>query len=462
MNDLTQTSAHVLAEHIRTGALDATDVVNAALDRIRARNGELAALTYVAEREAMTEARRIRHRLAAGENLPLAGVPLIVKDNIWVEDMPITQGSRLFAGFRPPRDALAVARARAAGAIIVGIGACPEFACKGFTATAQLGITRHPTHPDRTPGGSSGGNVTAVAAGFAPLSLGTDGGGSSRRPPAHTGLVGFKPSYGAVPHPFGFAEPFWNITCLAPIARDVTDTALLFGVIAGPDARDPDSRAIAPKDKSSIKGLRYAVAPMLGLPAPVDAEVLAIFERAVGVLATDFAFVEAAPPWLPGMTPAMLMAVQHAGLAALHGAAWKETPDRFDPDIAVQIERGLTLSGAEVAGALETSQEIRRSVADFFTAHDILISLTTPCAAWTADRIAPATIGGVPVEPRGHAVLTPMFNHAQTPAISIPCGQDSQGLPIGMQVIGPVGSDWRVLAVAEAFEARLKSSGCWN
>ena len=455
MTDLTTLSATAIAEGVRRGALAPEHVLDAALAAITRRNADLNALTFVAADSARMTARGIGARLAKGEHLPLGGVPMIVKDNIWVEGLPITQGSRLFAGFRPPRDAIAVERARAAGAVIIGIGACPEFAAKGFTNTAQLGITRHPADPGLTPGGSSGGNVAGVAAGFAPISLGTDGGGSSRRPPAHTGLVGFKPSFGAVPHPFGFAEPFWNITCLAPIARNVADMALLFGVIAGPDARDPECRAIAPPNDRKAGDLRLAVAPMLGLDAPVDADVLATFGTAIDRLAAAFHFRSAAPDWPCEMTPQMLMAVQHAGLAALHGDAYGRTPELFDPDIAAQIARGLTLPGREVAAALETSLLIRRAVASFFGEYDILISLTTPCTAWPHERTAPATIGGVPVEPRGHAVLTPMFNHAQTPAISIPCGYDAKGLPVGMQIIGPVGADWQVLAVAAAFEKLL-------
>ena len=140
--------------------------------------------------------------------MPLAGVPIIVKDNIWVEGWRITQGSRLFAEFIAPRDAIAIERLKKAGAVIVGIGATSEFACKGVTTSPLFGPTRHPLDPDLTPGGSSGGPAAAVAAGLVPLAIGTDAGGSSRRPPAHVGVVGFKPSYGAIPYGPGFAEPF--------------------------------------------------------------------------------------------------------------------------------------------------------------------------------------------------------------------------------------------------------------
>lgn len=455
MANLTDLPARTIAANVTRGSLDARVVIDRALERIAAQNPALNALIHVPSARARADAAGIHDRLRAGECLPLAGVPLIVKDNIFVKDTPITQGSRLFEGHVPDEDALSVARARAAGAIIVGIGACPEFASKGFTNTARLGVTRHPLRTDLTPGGSSGGNAAAVRAGFAPVSIGTDGGGSSRRPPAHCGLVGFKPGFGIIPHPTGFAEPFWSITSIAPIARDVADTALLFGVLAGRDSRDPDSRPIAPPIDEPLAALRIAVAPMLGLSAPCDADVLATFQRAINRLAGHAAMEVAHPEWPADMTPAMLMAVQHAGLAALHGEAYRRTPDLFDPDIAAQIERGFTLSGPEVAGALETSLLIRRSVARFFTGHDILISLTTPCTAWPHTRPYPESIGGVPAEPRGHAVLTPMFNHAQTPAISIPCGSTGAGLPVGMQIVGPVGSDWRVLRVAGLIEQIL-------
>lgn len=456
--DVEQLTARAIAKRVSSDPQAVMLILDHVFERIRQRNDQLNALTYVANASAYEQAKNLPSRLRSGETLPLAGVPVVVKDNIYVHGMPVSQGSRLFDGFVGPRDAVAIERLRHAGAIIIGIGACPEFAVKGFTNTAKLGVTRHPTHPDLTPGGSSGGNVAAVAAGFAPVSLGTDGGGSSRRPPAHCGLVGFKPSFGAIPHPFGFAEPFWNITCLAPIARDVADCALMFGVVAGPDVRDPDSRILLPPTARPVEALRMAVAPMLGLDAPFDRDVMAAFERAVARLSMRFQFKDAAPRWPKKMTADMLMAVQHAGLAAIHGQRFSQEPHLFDPDVAVQIERGLTLKGAEVADALETSQCIRRAVSSFFVDHDILISLTTPCTAWPNSKTYPETIGGQPVGPRGHAVLTPMFNHAQTPAISIPCGEDDKGLPVGLQIVGPVGSDWTVLAVAQAFEDVLKSN----
>src|SRR3954469_21479069 len=190
----------------------------------------------------------------------LAGVPVVIKDNIWVDGWRITQGSRLFAEFVAPQDAIAIERLRKAGAVLVGIGATSEFACKGVTTSPLYGPTRHPLHPTLTPGGSSGGPAAAVAAGLVPLAIGTDAGGSSRRPPAHVGVVGFKPSYGAIPYGPGFAEPLFDISVIAPIPRSVADAALAFEAMAGPDARDPDSAAVD-SDERRFPDLRIAFSP---------------------------------------------------------------------------------------------------------------------------------------------------------------------------------------------------------
>ena len=161
----------------------------------------------------------LRKRIARGESLPLAGVPVIVKDTIWVRDQRVTQGSLLFSDFVARQDALAVERLRRAGALVIGMGNSSEFACKGLTTNKVYGLTRHPMDPTLTPGGSSGGCAAAVAARLAPLALGTDGGGSSRRPPAHVGVVGFKPSFGAIADPIGFPHAFIGLQAIAPIAR---------------------------------------------------------------------------------------------------------------------------------------------------------------------------------------------------------------------------------------------------
>jgi aspartyl-tRNA(Asn)/glutamyl-tRNA(Gln) amidotransferase subunit A len=459
---MSRQSAISIARQVNGGQLHPHAAIGAAVDRAEAAQALLNAFTVIDRAKAIAAASAIKARLAAGERLPLAGVPLVVKDNIFVEGWRITQGSRLFAGHVAPRDALAVQRARAAGAIVIAIGTCSEFACKGVTATPLHGVTHHPLDPALTPGGSSGGNAAAISAGVAPLALGTDAGGSSRRPPAHCGVVGFKPSQGAIPHPFGFPEPFWGISCISPMAGDVADAVALFEAVVGPDCRDPESRSI-PAASEGVR-LRIAAAPLLGLDVPADAGMLDAFSLALSALTARMphGFRNAAPLWPDAAERALLGNLQHAGLAAIHGAAWRQDPSAIDPDVGAQIARGFTLDGPSVAGALEVSQNVRRAAAAFFADHDLMLSLTTPCAAWPHGELGPAMIGGRAVDPRGHAVLTPLWNHAHCPAISIPCGRDGAGLPVGLQIAGRAGADRDVLSFALDAEAAFAEAGLWS
>ena len=457
--------ARDIASGVRLGALDPVAITREALAQCHASQSRLNALTIIDDTKALAEGETIGARLAAGEKLPLAGVPIIVKDNIWVSGWRITQGSRFFADHIAPRDALAVERARKAGAVVLGIGHCPEFACKGLTRSPLHGTTHHPLDKSLTPGGSSGGNSAIVAEGVVPLSIGTDAGGSSRRPPAHCGLVGFKPTHGAIPHPFGFPEPFWWITCISPIARDVADAALLFSVLAGPDARDSESlRLMAVREKEERpESLRIAVHPTLGLDVPVDEDVAEGFAKAIEALrSAGLPVTETAPAWPGAKERATLPAIQFSGLAAIYGDFYRADPNAMDPDVAAQIEQGFRLAATDVAHGMETSQQIRRCLSAFFCEHDIMLSPTTPCVAWPHAEIGPAVIGGKRVDPRGHAVFTPLYNHGQNPAISIPCGRGRAGLPIGLQIAGGVGEDQRVLAFARAAEYILAQAGLWT
>ena len=449
--------ADAIAREVNAGTLDPLAVVDAFDALIAKRNGELNALVGYTREVALAEAEAVAKRVNLGMKLPLAGVPVIVKDNIFVAGRTISQGSRLFADFKPDGDAIAVERIRAAGAVVIGIGNCPEFACKGQTNSPLHGIARNPCDPSLTPGGSSGGNAAALAADFAPIALGTDAGGSGRRPSAHTGTVGFKPSYGAIPYGPGFPEPFFGISVIAPMGRTVSDVTAVFSTIAGPDARDPDSIAIDPVSATFDPAqLRIAFSSRLGLEVPVDGDVTDAIAAGIECLrGAGWRIQQCDPVWPAGLSEAALMPLQAAGLAALHGSAFRHNPARFDPDVGAQIEAGLGYTGSDVAAALEVSRLIKLSASDFFAEFDLLICPTTPCVAWSVDRLGPSHIGGVAVPPRGHAVFTPFFNHALTPAISIPCGYGRNDLPVGLQIIGRRGSDWRVLRAAKAAEACL-------
>jgi aspartyl-tRNA(Asn)/glutamyl-tRNA(Gln) amidotransferase subunit A len=450
-----------IAAAVSSGRSTASAQIRKALERIAALNDGINAFVHVDPEDALRHAAEVDQRVANGEILPLAGIPTAIKDNIWVKDKPITQGSLLFKNFVAPASAIAVERLEANGAVIIGIASTSEFACSGQTRTLLHGVTRNPLDPSRTPGGSSGGPVAAIASGMVPLAIGTDAGGSSRRPPAHTGLVGFKPSFGAVPYGPGFEEPTFGVSCLCPITRTVADAAFAFEIMAGSDARDPFSVDVKEASGVDIRKLRIAAMPTWGFDVPVDPDVSAAAARAFEKLGlAGCTLVRKDFPWPRGAAEAGLNPLQHTGLARLFAQEWQRDPARIHPDLVPQIEAGLAFTGADVAGALFLSEAIARVAANFFVGEgvDLAIGPTTPCTAWSAELLAPPTINGLPVGPRGHAVFTPMFNHSRQPAISIPCGADRDGMPIGLQIVAPRGHDRRLLAAAAQIEAALVSA----
>lgn len=436
-------SARALADRIRRGEATPQEAARQAKARADDRNPALNALC-VMNPNLMAEADTVAQRLAAGEELPLAGVPVVIKDNIWVKGLHITQGSRLFADHIAPEDAEAVKRLRQAGAVILGIATCSEFACKGATLSPLHGVTRNPVDPRLTPGGSSGGSVAAVAAGIVPLALGTDAGGSSRRPPAHTGLCGFKPTQDLIPYGPGFDEPVWGISVICPIARDMGDIALAMEVLAGVAASRPPTIAIA-------------TSADFGTGQILDTAVKENFATVLAALAASGAHVDRADlVWPEGIKGHDIQPLQYAGLAALYGAVWQSTPDVFDPALAEQIAQGMSLSGVDVAAAHQVSHKMQMTLRAALDRFGIIATPTTPCPAWPAEENAPATIGGQPAAPRDHAAFTPQVNHAGVPALSIPCGTTDTGLPLGLQLIAPAGADATLIGLGRAIEPVLK------
>jgi aspartyl-tRNA(Asn)/glutamyl-tRNA(Gln) amidotransferase subunit A len=393
--------------------------------------------------DALAEAHAISARLAAGEDLPLAGVPILIKDNIWVKGLRIAQGSRLFADHIAPEDAEAVKRLRRVGAVVIGIATCSEFACKGATNSPLHGITRNPVDPGLTPGGSSGGSVAAVAAGIVPFALGTDAGGSSRRPPAHTGLCGYKPTQDLIPYGPSFDEPVWGISVICPIARRMEDIALAMSVLA--------DTAPAP-----CPTLRLAASADFGTGQVLDADVSENFGQVLRTMENHGVAVEPLQIDWGGIRGHDIQPLQYAGLAHMYGDVWRKTPELFDPALAEQIEKGLKLSGTDVAAAHQASHRMREVLRGALDRHDFIATPCTPCAAWPADKNAPAEIGGLPAAPRDHAAFTPQINHAGVPAVSIPCGTDRKGRPLGLQLIAPAGQDAALIALATALQPIVK------
>lgn len=445
--------AHLLGE-IRAGRADAGEAVFRACEAIRALNPALNAIVgydpAVADLQVTSQLDQLRARLRAGERPPLAGMPVAVKDHIHVAGWPATEGSVLLSDRIAMRDDCAVARLRGAGAILVGRTNMSEFGSKGVTTNRLYGPTRLHLDPKLTPGGSSGGAAVATATGMCALALASDGGGSVRRPAAHAGVVGFKPSAGAIANP---RNPS-HTAVLGLMAQDVGLVALAFAALRGRQPADPFSVDFSADDEDSRPAgdLRFGWAPTFGLDVAVDDAARVAGEAAVArIAAAGFSVTPSKPDWPAGTSEEALMPLQHAALAASWGEACRRDRGRFDPDIAEQIELGLSLAGTAVAAAEALSRRVASAAAELFDGGpDLLLTLTTPCAAWPLTRLGPARIGGAPAGPRAHAALTPLVNHALLPAISIPCGADAKGLPYGLQVIGPRFSDDRVLAAAAA------------
>jgi len=451
-------SARQTAAAVTTGDISAVEVTHEVLTRLHTVNPSLNAVIGVDDAWTMAQAREVDARRAAGEALPLAGVPITVKDNLWVEGRRITQGSRLFEDFVAPRDAWPVARLRQRGAVIVGITNCSEFACKGVSNNLVYGKTRSPWDLARTPGGSSGGAASATAAGIGALALVTDAGGSTRRPAAHCGLVGMKPTFGLIPCGPGFDEPNFGLSVIGQLARDVADAALMFEQLLGYDGHDWGAQRVAPDavapalQGSPPRSLRIAYSHDLGCGFAIDAPVRAAIEAAVGALRSHGCTIDsAAPQWPAGVRDYPLLKLQQAGLAALYAEALQQRPDAIDPDLRDQIALGMEHSGRDIARVLLLREHIYASLAAFFDRYDLLLCPTAPVVSWPVDLLGPPEIGGAPAGPRGHAAYTPLFNYCQVPACSVPVGL-VDGLPVGLQIVGPRYADATVLAMAAMIE----------
>jgi aspartyl-tRNA(Asn)/glutamyl-tRNA(Gln) amidotransferase subunit A len=347
--------------------------------------------------------------------------------------------------------------------VIVGITNCSEFACKGVSNNLVHGITRSPWDTGLTPGGSSGGAVAATAAGIGALALATDAGGSTRRPAAHCGLVGMKPTFGLIPCGPGFDEPNFGLSVMGQIARDVADCALMWRGLLDYSAHDWGSQRLAPLAAPALDGapartLRIAWSADLGCGFPIDDDVLAALRAVVARLERDgYRIEEAAPAWPDGVREYPLLKLQQAGLAALHGAALDADPDCLDPDIAAQVRLGREHTAVDIARLLILREHIHAAYAAFFERFDLLLCPTTPVVSWPVDRLGPPVIGGRPAGPRGHASFTPLFNYCQAPACSVPAGL-VRGLPVGLQIAGPRYGDAAVLAMAAHVERLVGSA----
>jgi Asp-tRNA(Asn)/Glu-tRNA(Gln) amidotransferase A subunit family amidase len=451
---MTAPDATAMAAAVREGRTTAEELVTAALDRIEAWDGAVNAFTVVLRDDALARAREVDERLArdATAYRPLAGVPVSVKDHIWMAGQPATNGSAALRDFVPDVDAVPVARLRAAGAVVVGKTNNPEFCYRGFTDNAVTGLTRNPWSLDRTPGGSSGGAGASVAYGATPLALGTDGGGSIRIPSAFCGVAGHKPSFGLVPKLPGFRG--WpSLSVDGPLASSVRDLRLALRVMAGAHPADPLSWPVPLGQDVSLdwSRLRIAVSDDLGWAA-VDREVRTAFRAAVDRLADDGAQVEEAHPDSAYPTELWNAIALPEGFAS-EGPLLSH--DGIAADTREIVESGRSATAADYLDAQERRVAFTRTWEEFFEEYDVLLAPSMPVPAFPTDVPGPTEIDGTPVDPffDDWCALALPANLTGQPATAVPTGLSGDGLPLGLQVMGPRWADLRTLAVAERVEA---------
>ncbi|MCB1486852.1 MAG: amidase, partial [Bauldia sp.] len=424
------------------------------LDRTRRFDPQLNSFVALDEAGARAAARESDARLATGApRSALEGIPVSVKDNILVAGMPATWGSRALANFVPEVDELPIARLRAAGAVIVGKTNVPELTLEGYTDNELFGVTRNPWNLALTPGGSSGGAAAGVAAGLVTAAIGTDGGGSIRRPACHTGLVGWKPSAGHVPRIDGFPAILTDFEAAGTLTTSVADASLLDAVMASPDPRDRRSLyAAAPPWKAEKPRILYI--PQFG-GAPVDPEVAAVTADIAAALAAE---------GYPVREAEVFFDLDDAGriwhVVSRAGAAWLGTQYNTEigalagASVRAMIADGEKLTGADYIDALERIAAFRRRCAELFEDVDLVLTPTAAALPWDAATPFPDTIAGRAAGPRDHAVFTGWVNIAGAPAISLPVAVSEAGLPIGVQFAAGFGTDASLLAFAAAFAER--------
>jgi aspartyl-tRNA(Asn)/glutamyl-tRNA(Gln) amidotransferase subunit A len=457
-SELAFMSAVELAQSIRDKKVSSLEATENFFQRIDQLDSQLHSYLTLCQDQALADARAADAAVRQGVELgPLHGVPISIKDLETTKGVVTTMGSAIFKDRMPDMDSVVVERVKAAGAIILGKTNTPEFGQSGTTENKLGEPCRNPWNTERTPGGSSGGAAAALAAGLCTLSMGTDGGGSVRIPASFTGLFGIKPTQGRVPRFGGYGRPSANhFSQSGPITRTVADSALLLQVIAGPDTRDITSiREPAPDFSANlgagVNGMRLAWSSDLGYAA-VDAEVVDITKQAamkfIGLGANmDDAKLKLEDPF------ETFWNVFSTAAYTSYGHLLEEHRDDLSDIGLMSIEHGQQTTGADMSRAIYEVDRLGRRMEEFFDNFDLLLTPTMAVPAFPIDQ-RPGVIGGKTVDPFwGFLPFTYPINISGQTAASIPCGYSSEGMPIGLHIIGPKGTEAKVLQACAAFEA---------
>lgn len=462
MTALTRLSAAELRTRIAARDLSPVEVTEAVLARAEALQPELNCFVTLVPEQARAAARKAEDAVMRGASLGLLhGIPFAAKDLVNTAGVRTTFGSLLHADTVPKEDAVCAARLKQAGAILFGKTTTPEFGHKALTDAPLFGRTRNAWSAAHTSGGSSGGAAVAVAAGIGPIGIATDGGGSTRIPAAANGMVGLKQSNGVIPHS-QVADAFGNYTYVTPMTRTVMDTALMLQAMAGPHPSDPWSIGVAPQDyltaaraEGDLKGKRILYSATLGNTV-VARDVRAAFEQALVRLRDLGAELIELSEALPDMEPVWKV-INHTTWRARFDEMIRRDGNRMSPSLVRQVAMAADWSGADYQRAMFQRSDLFRMVQRWFETADYLV---TPTLSRTAlpieqDLFEPIEIDGVEVGElrRNWFPYTMPFNITGHPALSLCCGYDTEGLPIGLQIVGRFRDEASVLRAAALCEA---------
>jgi Asp-tRNA(Asn)/Glu-tRNA(Gln) amidotransferase A subunit family amidase len=438
--ELADLSAFGLREHLASGAIGAVDLTRACLDRIAQREQVVQAWTSLDPEHALAQARALDALRSTGRPIgPLHGLPVGVKDIIDTQDMPTENGTLLDAGRRPEEDAWLVARLRAAGAVILGKTVATE------CAYLAPGKTHNPHHPDHTPGGSSSGSAAAVASGMTPLALGTQTGGSVIRPASYCGVVGFKPTFGVIPRG-GVLRTSRSLDTVGTFGRCVEDVALLADVIAGQDPSDPDTRISAHRQLFQTALSEPPLPPLFAFvrtPAweQIDsdcAEGFAELVEALGEQCDEIALPTVFEEGTEAHRRIMLAEMAH-NLRHYYDRGG----ERLAPQTRAAVEQGRIITATEYLDSLDWRKILYTGLEEIFERYDAILT--------------PAVAGEAPLglDTTGSASFNVLWSLTGVPAITLPLLSGTQGLPVGVQLIGPRGDDGRLLRTARWLVQKL-------
>lgn len=443
------------ASELLESCIKRTDAVDPAVNAMVARDDERARVAAKA-----ADAATMR-----GEALPpLHGLPIGVKDLENVAGLRTTYGSELFRDFVPEQDQLIVANVRKAGAIVLGKTNTPEWGAGANTRNAVYGVTANPFDTTKNAAGSSGGSGVALATGMVPIATGSDTGGSLRNPAAYNGIVGFRPTPGLVPSEKRLIG--WNpLPVLGPMARTVPDLCLLLSAMVSDDAADPMATTIhgrqvrraedfARPETIDLASLKVAITPDFGF-APTEKHIREVFAEKVGKFSSLFAATEEATPDCSGADEVFEVLRSLNFLASMYERV-RDTPEMVGPNVRANVEEGLRYGALDITRALKQQTAIYHNWQSFFGDYDVVLSPAVTLSPRPWSELYPAKIDGKPTRTYFHWLACAYaVTNVGHPAISLPVGLDRNGMPFGLQIVGPRGGDAKVLAVAAALEAAL-------